>query len=349
MMRKTRITVGLLSAAFVCLASLGAQGEPVAAKKAAPAAPAAVRPKQVTEKLRQGVAVIESAGKPLALGAVLGGDGRILTSFSPFADAQQVDLRYADGSVVPAQVAHRDAGRNLALVVPSRGRWNDGLMASEADPGQDAKVTVFAAARAGAVPVNLTLKGRKTLPAAGNMPSADVFEIAAKLDSGMLGSPVIDDAGAVVAIVTKGCLPKEKGDCSPAPVGVPVDVLRAFLRDAPASAAMPTPWLGARVVSDAAGFARGVRVSVVSSDSPADDAGLRGGRDRSKADLIVALDGTPVTSPERLTQEIRAHAIGDRVSLLIFSLTEGKFKQAPVVLRAPPPRPAPPPSAGASP
>jgi serine protease Do len=342
MFRKTRIKVGLLSVALFCLAAPSARSEPPEKNPA----PAPARPKQVAEKLRRGVAVIERAGKPLALGAVLGGDGRVLSAFSPLADADKVDLRYADGSVVPARVAHRDAARALALVVPATGRWNEGLLASESEPGQDAKVTAFTAGRAGTVPISVALNGRKTLAAAGDAPSRDVFEIAAKPDPGMFGSPAIDEAGAVVAIVTKGCLPKEKGDCVPAPVGVPVDVLRAFLRDAPATAMLPVAWLGVRVVSDAAGFARGVRVRVVESDSPADDAGLRGGADRSKADLIVAVDGTPVTSPERLAQEVRSHAVGDRVTLLVLTLTEGKFKQVPVVLKAPPARPAAPTSAG---
>jgi S1-C subfamily serine protease len=345
MMRKTRMPLGLLSGALLFLAVPGARGEPVAKKPG----PAVARPKQVPEKLRRGVVVIENAGKPLALGVALGGDGRILTASPPLGDADHVDLRYADGSTVPARVAHRSAGRNLALVVPSRGRWNDGLMASESDPGQDAKATAFVMNRTGAAPVAVTIKGKKALAAAGDAPTSDVFEMGAKLDPGMLGSPVIDDAGAVVAIVTKGCLPQDKHDCVPAAVGVPVDSLRTFLRDAPASAAMPTPWLGVRVVSDAAGFARGVRVRVVESDSPADDAGLRGGAVRSKADLIVAVDGTPVTSPERLVQEIRAHAIGDRVSLLVFTLTEGKFKLVPVVLAAPPAPPAPSSPPGSSP
>jgi serine protease Do len=342
MIRKTRMPVCLLSFGILCLAAPRAQAEPPQKNPA----PAVARPKQVNEKLLRGVAVIQRDGKMLALGAVLGGDGRVLSAFSPLADAEQVDLRYADGSVVRARVAHRDAARNLALVVPATGRWNDGLLASETDPGQDAKVTAFTAGRAGTAPVSVTLKGRKTLPATGDVPSRDVFELGARLDPGMIGSPAIDDAGAVVAIVTKGCLPKDKGDCVPGPVGVPVDALRAFLRDAPATAALPAPRLGVRVVSDAAGFARGVRVRMVESDSPADDAGLRGGPDRSKADLIVAVDGTPVTSHERLAQEIRAHAVGDRVSLLVFSPGEGKFRQVPIVLRAAPAPPAPPVSAG---
>jgi len=337
MMRKTRISLGLVSFALLCLAAPGARSEP---PQKTPPAPAVARPKQVAEKLRRGVAVIEDAGKPLALGAVLGGDGRVLTASSPLGDASEVDLRYADGSAVRARVAHRSAGRDLALVVPARGRWNDGLMASESEPGQDAKATAFFASRAGAVPAAVAIKGKKAVAAAADAPAGNVFEIGPKADPSLLGSPVIDDAGAVVAIVSKGCVPQEKGDCVPKPVGMPVEALRAFLRSAPPSAALPAPWLGVRVTSDAAGFARGVRVRVVESDSPADDAGLRGGADRSKADLIVAVDGTPVTSPERLAQEIRAHAIGDRVSLLVLTLAEGKFKQVPVVLQAPPKPPA---------
>ena len=37
---------------------------------------------------------------------------------------------------------------------------------------------------------------------------------------------VIDDAGAVVGVVARGCAPSDMGPCVPASVGVPVRALR---------------------------------------------------------------------------------------------------------------------------
>ena len=333
MMRTMRIWVGLLSGVLSWLAAPSAQSEPP--PKKAPAAPAAAPLRaDVGGKVRRGVAMIERDGKRLALGLVLGNDGRILTALQPVGEVQEVDVRYVDGSVVRARVAHRDAAWNVALVVPSKGRWADGLLAAESAPAAGTRLTAFTSGAGRALPAAVTVKGVKALAGTTDADARNVLELTTTLGPKDLGSPVVDDAGAVVALVTRGCLPREKGECVPVPVGVPVDALRAFLRGTPPQAMMPVPWLGAYVVPDAAGVARGVRVRVVEGDGPADEAGLRALPERDKADLIVAADGTPVTTAEGLSQAIRAHAVGDCIRLLV--LSEGKYKQVRAVLRAAP-------------
>src|SRR4051812_43498665 len=68
---------------------------PSAPGTAPPAAPVPPAPNSV-EKARQGVVVVERQGKPLALGMVLDGDGRILTALSPLANGNFLSARYAD-------------------------------------------------------------------------------------------------------------------------------------------------------------------------------------------------------------------------------------------------------------
>jgi serine protease Do len=77
-----------------------------------------------------------------------------------------------------------------------------------------------------------------------------------------------------------------------------------------------------------------VRVLNVHPKSPAGAAGLKGGTDKNNADTVVAVDGTPVTTPEALAQAINEHAVGDSVQLLLFG--RGKFRQVTVQLRASP-------------
>jgi serine protease Do len=72
----------------------------------------------------------------------------------------------------------------------------------------------------------------------------------------------------------------------------------------------------------------------IAPDSPAQKGGLRASTDRSQADLIVAVDGQPVDTPEHLADIISRHAIGEHVKLLL--VTEGKFREVVVVLRAAP-------------
>jgi S1-C subfamily serine protease len=59
---------------------------------------------------------------------------------------------------------------------------------------------------------------------------------------------------------------------------------------------------------------RGVRVLAVAPSSAAERVGLH-----PNADVIVAADGRPVDSPEKLAGVIGKHAGGDTVKLLVLS------------------------------
>lgn len=298
--------------------------------------PAAASAKAAADKAKKGVVVLERKGQPLALGFILARDGRILTALSPLGDGNAIDVRYADGGVVRAHVGHSDRMWDLALLVPEVARGADGLVASESDPFRaGADLAAFTSAQGKAQPLALAVKGHRTFLGADDALLRDAIDLAGKLGAKDLGTPILDDTGGVVGIVARGCVPLESGSiCSPVPFGAPVPVLRKFLSGAPDSPPPVTPWLGMQVIADATPFARGVRVQVVQPESPADEAHLRGGANRDKADLVVAVDGAPVTSPEALSDAIREHAVGDRLTLLVFS--DGKFRDVPVILRAAP-------------
>jgi serine protease Do len=105
----------------------------------------------------------------------------------------------------------------------------------------------------------------------------------------------------------------------------------------------PAPWLGIQGVAETAGVARGVRVLGVAPRSPAEEGKIKGG-DRSEGDVILAVDGVPVTTPEALADAIRAHGVGEKVPIMLFS--QGKYREVAVVLRAAPEvKAAPPPPA----
>jgi membrane-associated protease RseP (regulator of RpoE activity) len=79
--------------------------------------------------------------------------------------------------------------------------------------------------------------------------------------------------------------------------------------------------------------AKGVRVLSVAKGSPASLAKLRPG-DKGEGDLIVGVDGKPVTTPEELAAAVRSHAVGEKIPLTL--LSGGKYREVDVVLSAPP-------------
>jgi serine protease Do len=288
------------------------------------------------EALKRGVVTLERDGKVLGVGTILIGDGRILAALSALGGGDLVDVKYADGSSVKGKVGHRDKVWDLALVVPQSGKWTDGLSASETDP-TTVELRAFVPPRAGRVlqPI-VQMKGRIDAKSPDNDPVTGALDVEVK-GGGVVpsGAPITDPSGAVVGVFVRACKTADAGKCSPIAVGAPVSALRSFLVKTPASAVQPSAWLGIVGAPDGAANMRGVRVLQVAPQSPAEKGGLKADADRTKADLIVAVDRQPVDSPEKLGEAIAKHNINDAVKLLVFG-GDGKYREVTVVLKAAP-------------
>ena len=290
------------------------------------------------EKIQKGVVTIERAGTVLGIGSVLSGDGRILTALSPLGTGNDLDIKYADGSTAKVKVGHHDRTWDLALLVPQSGKWKDGLQASTKsairEDTADA-IKSFSIGKGNKLATGtMVLKSIRNLLGADDKPIDNVIELGSRVVPTDLGSPILDEDGKVLGMLGRGCAPNAEKDkpCTPVAFGVPLTAIKSFLKNVPATAVQPAPWLGIQGIPDATAVVKGVRVLTVHPDSPAEGGKLKG--DKSAGDLIVAVGGKPVTSPETLGDAIREFGIGDKVPLLVFS--NGKYKTVNITLKAPP-------------
>ena len=357
----------LLSVALASLASPAFAQSRIGALPALPgsegapqATPAAPTPQQVYERVRRGLVVVEKGGLPVAIGTVLGTDGRILTALSGLGGGDGADVLYADGTTVHAKLASSDRASDLALLAPQVGqgtRWTDGLAASSVNPESSPLRAMVPTRGARLAPAEAGVKGKVEAHARNGQALLQMLDVDVK---GPLfaGAPLLDASGDVVAVLVKECKgaaagttasPPDAGAawgsapqaaakaavCSPVVVGAPVAAIRSFLMGgpapaaAPAAAVAPAAWLGIRGEPQSAGSVRGVQVMAVAPQSPAEKAGLK-----PSADVIAAVDGESVASPEALSSAIGKHGPGETVKLLVFG--QGKFREVPVVLRAAP-------------
>jgi S1-C subfamily serine protease len=333
----------------------GEDSAPAAAGDPADAPPAAnSTPQELYERVRRGVVAIQAHGSsvPSALGTVLSGDGRILTSWSGLSGAQQADVRYADGTTVHAKVERTDRNLDLALLTPDPVHSKEGLVASEADPaGLDVRA-MLPGHGAFLGPALAALRGPAEAHARGGEPLFQMWNVDVQ-GAPVAGAPVLDPAGAVVAVLVRGCRGAAGPDngpsapvkvCQPVVLGAPVAAIRTFLSplvsamNAPAAAPPATatpastpprpasPFLGIRVEPQVSGAVHGVRVAAVAPGGPAEEAGLK-----PSGDVIVAVDGQPIASGDALGAAIAKHVPGDSVKLLVYGA--GTFREVAVTLR----------------
>lgn len=308
-----------------------------AAAPAKPAPPAQTKPPEAASKedraaLAGRIAVLERAGKPLALGVILNGDGRLAASLASLGDGRHLDARYSDGTLVPVRVGHADRAHDLALLVPQNSKHKLGLRASkENSAALNAPLGSYTASAGKAVPgPNVVPTGPSAITGNDGKPYPEALAFATPVAPSSAGSPLIDAKGEVIALVTRACAKKPGAACTPVWVGTPVSVVREFLRTAPKTAAMPTASLGIEVAADDTGSARGVRVTAVRNPA----LGLRAGADVRAADVIVAVDGVPVTSPEAFDRSVEERALGDVVDLLV--LGSGRYRHVTAVVAGAP-------------
>jgi serine protease Do len=329
----------------------GTPAEENGAPAAAPALPPT--PQQLYERVRRGVVAIERNGVPVAIGTVLGGDGRILTALSGLGGGDSADVRYADGTTVHARVGHADKETDLALLVPQVKHWVDGLQASESNPlGTELRAMLPIARGLRLAPAAAGVKGKVDTHARDGQPLPPMFDVDLK-GLPVAGAPLLDATGSVVAVLVRACkgaAPQAPADspwaawagqaapqpgrtpaCTPVVVGAPVSAIREFLVKTPATAVAPAPWLGIRGVAVESDNVKGVRVAAVAPQSPAEAAGLKPTRD-----VIVAVDGQAVDTPEKLAEAIGKHAPGDKVKLLVFGGSDQTFRDVQVALKAAP-------------
>jgi len=343
---RLRFLVPFLAAAIPIASSFAAQGAEAAGPNAGPALAVSASASPESQDPRRGLVIVEREGKPTAFGVVLASDGRVLTALSSLGGAELAEVRFADGTVARAKLGHKDVAWDLALLVPQSGKWSDGLRASGADPAAT-EIRTFAPGRPKPQVVVARVKGRfdasplkkdeSGLEGGFPNPLQAALDVDVSGPTPVVGAPIVDKEGTVLGVLVRACRPavaaapsKDGGPvaCTPGVVGAPVSALRAFLLRTPAAAAPPAPFLGIVGASDTDGPMKGVKVMAVAPGGPAEKAL------KPQSDVIVAVDGLPVDTPEKVGEAIARHAVGESVKLLVFA--EGKIREVAITLRAAP-------------
>jgi S1-C subfamily serine protease len=275
-------------------------------------------------------------------GIIIDEQGLILTNYHVIADADNLEVKFADGTTVSAQVVGRDPGNDLAVI---QANVSDEEL-TPAPLGDSDAIQVGDSVLAIGNPFNLegtltqgivSAVGRTYAPEDGTRPIRNLIQTDAAVNPGNSGGPLLNCQGEVIGINT--LLENPTGDRVNVGVAfaVPINTAEQFLPDMLAAETVSHPWLGIAGQEVTPALAQdldlqvdaGVYVTLVAAGSPAERAGLQGAfRSEAEAaqssslpsggDVIVAADGQTVASVEDLADYLSTQKRpGDTVELKV--------------------------------
>lgn len=272
--------------------------------------------------------------KGMGSGFVIDSQGHILTNYHVIEGARQVEVTTRDKSKYKAQVIGVDPPHDLAVIqIP-----DSKIPAAEIGDSKSLVVgqKVFAIGNP------FGLSGTMTRGIISSIRSVrgehgfidEAIQTDAAINPGNSGGPLLNSHGQVIGInsmILTGGAEQSAG------IGfaIPINTAKAVLDDLVHLGHARYPALGVRTLpigpelADQMGLPAdsGLLVMQVISGSAADHAGLRGGTERAYigntpitlgGDLIVAIDGEPVTDQQELSHIMQKHRAGDTVTVTIF-------------------------------
>src|SRR5262249_18718917 len=161
------------------------------------------------------------------------------------------------------KVGHHDRTWDLALLVPQSGKWKDGLQASTKAAIREEAASSIKSFSIGKnnkpTTGNMVLKSIRNLLGADDKQIDNVIELGSRVVPTYSGSPTLDEDGKALGMLGRGCAPSPEKDkpCTPVAFGAPLSAIKSFLKNVPASAALPAPWLGIQGIPDSNAIAKG--------------------------------------------------------------------------------------------
>ncbi len=295
------------------------------------------------------IQVATGGGGATGSGFVIAGDGTIVTNDHVVENANAVKVRFDDSSQpVTARVVGSDPSSDLAVLKVDPGNAPALHPLTLADSG---KVRVGDNAIAIGFPLGLDRTATagivsglgRTIQAPNNFTIDNVIQTDAPINPGNSGGPLLDDRGRVIGINSQIATAGSQGNVG---IGfaVPSNTVRDVVPRIGQGQKIRRAYLGVST-TDSAG-APGARVAQVTPGGPAEHAGLQSGSalTGTGGDVIVAIDGKAVATPDDLSGIIGALKPGDKAKVAF--LRGGRRRSVQVTLAD---RPRSAPSASSSP
>ena len=242
-------------------------------------------------------------------GFVFDTKGDIVTNEHVVDGASAVTVKFSDGSKYKATVVGSDTSTDLAvlhitapasrlhplvLADSSAVAVGDGVVAIGNPFGLDGTVTT-----------GIVSALDREISAPDDAPIEGAIQTDAAINHGNSGGPLLNLQGEVIGVTSQ--IQSESGGSDGVGFAIPSNLIKTIAAQLISSGSVQHALLGVNVQT----ALNGVTVTDVQSGSAAADAGVKAG------DVIASVDGTAVSTAEKLRALIAAKAPGDKVTLVV--------------------------------
>ena len=247
-------------------------------------------------------------------GFIINSQGYILTAHHVVSDAKEIEIRLPNRQRLRGEVVAADAQVDLAVVkINGEGEFpilalgdSDVLMVGELVASLGYPFGLESSFHMGIV----SRRGKRQNGSA----AFDHIQVDSPVSSGESGGPLVNTKGHVVGMLTQA---SERGTIG---FAVPINVIKSMIPRLVAGEKIVWGWLGVKLseltleAADNLGVSpvRGVLVSSVLADQPADRAGVL------SQDVILSVDDIVVDRPSEVLRVIKGTEVGNEVTLTIF-------------------------------
>jgi len=295
------------------------------------------------------IASVFPTGEAGGSGFVVSKDGLVLTNAHVVTDsaegnvdpqnvkpAEHVYVRFADDDQVEAQIVGYDLFADVAVlrVKDANERLRPVPLGSSSDVrvGQPVAAIGSPFLEAGSLSVGVVSAINRSLESGTGFAIPGAIQTDAAINHGNSGGPLFDADGRVIGINAQ--IQSTSGGGEGVGFAVPIDLAQRSMQQLVENGHASYGWMGVRLstitpaIADRFGLSvrRGALVVEVTGGGPADDAGLQTGGDvsqfqdtsiRPDGDVIVSVDGHPVSSSDQFIRLVATDSPGQVVHLKV--------------------------------
>jgi serine protease Do len=270
---------------------------------------------RLAEKVRQAVVHVRvEPTKTRGSGFIINPEGYILTAHHVVNEAKEIEIRLADRQRVRGQIVATDAQVDFAIIKINGEQEFPVLPLSDSDL---LKVGELVGSLGHPFGLESSLhmgivsrRGKRQNTSA----AFDHIQVDAPANSGESGGPLVNMKGHVVGMLTQASANGTIG------FAVPINVIKTMIPRLQRGEEIAWGWLGIKLseltleLADGLGVSpvRGVLVSSVLTDHPADRAGIL------SQDVILSVDDIAVDRPSEFLRVIKGTEVGTELTLTIF-------------------------------